>query len=184
MPWEKVCAISGPWKRIESTVLKAQRNRCKPQNLFSLGSYCQSTGNCKKSVLPGIQEVGGGSFGRHKYFRLRLKAPAVPIHYFYSTLIPLSPLHSQPRQRILFCSLTPFPAQSQEAHQETAIGGCFVSIHREQNKLLQLKMTYPRLRKNNSMKGSQQHLQERAQPALLPGTGAWSTSAPLGGRLS
>lgn len=39
-------------------------------HLFSLGSYCQSTGNCKTSVLPGIQEVGGGSFGRHKYFRL------------------------------------------------------------------------------------------------------------------
>lgn len=111
-------------------------------------------------------------------------APAVPIHYFYSTLIPLSRLHSQARHHILFCSLTPFPAQSQEAHQEATIGGCFVSIRREQNKLLQPEMTYPRLRKNNSMKGSQQHLQESAQPVLLLGIGPWSTSAPLEGMLN
>lgn len=49
--------------------MKEEVQTTKP-HLFSLGSYCQSTGNCKKSFLPGIQEVGGGSFGRHKYFRL------------------------------------------------------------------------------------------------------------------
>lgn len=70
---EKVCPISGPAprlprKRTESS-LREQVQTTNPY-LFSLGSYCQSTGNCKKRVLPGIRELGGGSLGRHKYFRL------------------------------------------------------------------------------------------------------------------
>lgn len=136
---------------------------------FSLGSFCQSTGNCKKSVLPGIQEVGGGSFGG-QIFQVVTQGSSSAHSLFLFHFDTIVPLHSQPRRRILFCSLTPFPAQSQEAHQETAIGGCFVSIRREQNKLLQPEMTYPKLRKNNSMKEAQQHLQEGAQPELLPGS--------------
>ena len=139
--------------------------------LFSLGSYSQSTGNCEKSVLPGIQDLGGGSLERHKYFRFlwALTHRYTDAHslFFISLWYHCPSYIHKHRNRILFCSLTPFPSQSQEAHQETFIGCCYVSIRREQNMHFQPKMTYSRLRKNNSMKESKQSLQERAQCVLL-----------------
>lgn len=81
--------------------------------LFSLGSYCQSTGNCKKSVLPGIQDLGGGSL-ETQIFQVPLSSDS-PLHQcpfiiFYFTLIPLSQLHSQTPQSypVLFSDTIPF----------------------------------------------------------------------------
>lgn len=142
---------------------------------FQLGSYCQNTGNCKKSVLPGMQGLGSGTLERHKYSRFlwALTHCYTNVHslFFISLWYHCPSYIHKHRNRILFCSLTPFPSQSQEAHQETFIGCCYVSIRREQNMHFQPKMTYSRLRKNNSMKESKQSLQERAQYMLF----SWNT---------
>lgn len=125
---------------------KTWRNRCR-LHLLTLqdGSHCSGTGNWKKAVLPGMQELGGGSLERHKYFGFlwALTHCCTKVHslFFISLWYHCPGYIHKHRNRILFCSLTPFPSQLQEAHQETFIGCCYVSIHREQNMHFQPEMT-------------------------------------------
>lgn len=116
-----MCALGKDIKRsLKSTKEQVQT---KKTYLCSLGSYRQSTGNWKKSVLSGIGDLGGGSLERHKYFRflwaLTHRYAAAHSLFFISLWYHCPSYIHKHHNRILFCSLTPFPSQSQEAHQET-----------------------------------------------------------------
>ena len=81
--------------------------------LFSLGSYCQSTGNCEE-FSPRNSRSGRWQFRETQIFQVPLSSDS-PLHQcpfiiFYFTLIPLSQLHSQTPQSypVLFSDTIPF----------------------------------------------------------------------------
>lgn len=110
---------------------------------------------------------------------LWLTATPLPIHYFlfhFDTIVPVTFTNTA----IVSC----FVLWHHSLHNRRKpirkhfIGCCYVSIRREQNMHFQPKMTYSRLRKNNSVKESKRSLQERAR-CVERGRSPEQSSTPL-----